>query len=351
MGLAPLATTFYHERRGRNPLPRDDRTRGLTTLGELSQENLRGQAIGVMLALATIRRERPEGTMSSLAATDDRTAPVAGPDRLTYGAVHLDVIDANRSLAFWRDLIGLAEVARTADAIHLGVDGRALIVLRPGAGAGRSADGRPLSRRDPPSERGRVRPRAGEDCRRGSAAGADRSHLLEGDIPRRSGRDPARAHPRDARARRRGHGRAGVRHHPGLERPAAGNDRTARCPRRPRPPDRPRRRPPPPDRHDDRPRPSPRRRPRSDAAFLHRRDRVQRRTPSSPASVSATSARAATSHIGSPSTSGRERAHLRRPRARPASGSSSWSSRPAAFVRSASASTPTDTHTSSREAS
>lgn len=74
--------------------------------------------------------------MSSLAATDDCTAPVAGPDRLTYGAVHLDVIDANRSLAFWRDLIGLAEVARTADAIHLGVDGRAVIVLRPGAERG-----------------------------------------------------------------------------------------------------------------------------------------------------------------------------------------------------------------------
>ena len=73
--------------------------------------------------------------MSSTTATD-HTAPTAVRDRLTYGAVHLDVIDGNRSLAFWRDLIGLAEIARTADAIHLGVDGRALIVLYPGAERG-----------------------------------------------------------------------------------------------------------------------------------------------------------------------------------------------------------------------
>src|SRR5512144_2302775 len=73
--------------------------------------------------------------MSSTTATDHR-GPRAARDRLTYGAVHLDVIDGNRSLAFWRDLIGLAEIARTADAIHLGVDGRALIVLHPGAERG-----------------------------------------------------------------------------------------------------------------------------------------------------------------------------------------------------------------------
>jgi len=74
--------------------------------------------------------------MSSTTATDHRGPHAAACDRLKYGAVHLDVIDGSRSLAFWRDLIGLAEIARTADAIHLGVDGRALIVLHPGAERG-----------------------------------------------------------------------------------------------------------------------------------------------------------------------------------------------------------------------
>ena len=59
--------------------------------------------------------------MSSLAATDARPTPVAGPDRLTCGAVHLDVIDGNRSLAFWRDLIGLAEIAHTPETIQEGL--------------------------------------------------------------------------------------------------------------------------------------------------------------------------------------------------------------------------------------
>lgn len=74
--------------------------------------------------------------MSFPAATDDRAAPVAGPDLLTYGAVHLDVTDANRSLVFWRDLIRLAELDRAGEAIRLGVDDRPLIVLHPGAERG-----------------------------------------------------------------------------------------------------------------------------------------------------------------------------------------------------------------------
>jgi len=60
----------------------------------------------------------------------------AGTDRITYGAVHLDVIDVERSLAFWRDLIGLGELDRAGDEARLGVDGRELIVLHPGAERG-----------------------------------------------------------------------------------------------------------------------------------------------------------------------------------------------------------------------
>jgi catechol 2,3-dioxygenase len=54
-------------------------------------------------------------------------------DRITYGAVHLDVVDLGRSLAFWRDLVGLGELPSLPGEVRLGVDGRALIVLRPDA--------------------------------------------------------------------------------------------------------------------------------------------------------------------------------------------------------------------------
>jgi catechol 2,3-dioxygenase len=74
--------------------------------------------------------------MNAPVATEELAEHRAAHDRLTYGTVHLDVTDAIRSLAFWRDLIGLAEIARTGEAIHLGVDGRALIVLHPGAERG-----------------------------------------------------------------------------------------------------------------------------------------------------------------------------------------------------------------------
>lgn len=66
------------------------------------------------------------------------TSRAANADRLTYGAVHLDVLDLERSLAFWRDLIGLADLEGAGDGARLGVDGRPLIVLHPGA------DHRPL---------------------------------------------------------------------------------------------------------------------------------------------------------------------------------------------------------------
>jgi len=59
--------------------------------------------------------------------TPDRT------DRITYGAVHLTVCDLDRSLVFWRDLIGLHALASDSGQARLGVDGRSLIVLHAGA--------------------------------------------------------------------------------------------------------------------------------------------------------------------------------------------------------------------------
>ena len=49
------------------------------------------------------------------------------------GPVHLDVIDAERSLRFWRDLIGLTVQSTDGGALPLGADGKTLLVLNPGA--------------------------------------------------------------------------------------------------------------------------------------------------------------------------------------------------------------------------
>jgi catechol 2,3-dioxygenase len=79
--------------------------------------------------------------------TPQPTAPprpmIAPGDRLGYAAVHLDVTDLERSLGFWRDLIGLQPVATSGDGTGLGVDGHPLIVLHEGAvrGAARGAAG------------------------------------------------------------------------------------------------------------------------------------------------------------------------------------------------------------------
>ena len=73
-----------------------------------------------------------EGTMSTIETAE--LSPTSGlRERITYGAVHLHVTEAERSLAFWRDLVGLAELARTAESIHLGIDDAELVVLHPGA--------------------------------------------------------------------------------------------------------------------------------------------------------------------------------------------------------------------------
>jgi len=65
-----------------------------------------------------------------------RPGPVetTADDRLLYGAVHLDVTDLDRSLVFWRDLIGMSELGADEDgAVRLGVPDAELVVLHPGA--------------------------------------------------------------------------------------------------------------------------------------------------------------------------------------------------------------------------
>ncbi len=54
-------------------------------------------------------------------------------DFAIFGAVHLDVTDLDRALGFWRDLIGLQALATRDEMTVLGVPGRPLVVLHPGA--------------------------------------------------------------------------------------------------------------------------------------------------------------------------------------------------------------------------
>jgi catechol 2,3-dioxygenase len=54
-------------------------------------------------------------------------------DFATFGAIALDVTDAERALGFWRDLVGLELLGRDGADLHLGVAGRDVVVLRPGA--------------------------------------------------------------------------------------------------------------------------------------------------------------------------------------------------------------------------
>lgn len=54
-------------------------------------------------------------------------------DQIVYGAIHLDVTDADRAVRFWGGLIGLQTLSRSPEAISLGVEGHELLVLHPGA--------------------------------------------------------------------------------------------------------------------------------------------------------------------------------------------------------------------------
>jgi catechol 2,3-dioxygenase len=57
------------------------------------------------------------------------------PDSTHVGSVTLQVSDLPRSVEFYRDLLGFIELRSTADRVELGVDDRALVVLRSGATA------------------------------------------------------------------------------------------------------------------------------------------------------------------------------------------------------------------------
>lgn len=63
-----------------------------------------------------------------LTISSEIPAPLAG-DTIAYGAIHLEITSLERSLTFWRDLIGLEEIARSEGAATLGTGGRALLVL------------------------------------------------------------------------------------------------------------------------------------------------------------------------------------------------------------------------------
>ena len=67
------------------------------------------------------------------AQSDRSTVESIKGDFATFGAVHLDVTDIERSLGFWRDLVGLELLSQDSEDPRLGVDGRALVVLHPSA--------------------------------------------------------------------------------------------------------------------------------------------------------------------------------------------------------------------------
>jgi catechol 2,3-dioxygenase len=57
-------------------------------------------------------------------------------ETIAHGAVHLDVTDLPRALAFWRDLLGLTDLGGADGVARLGAGGRELIVLHGGAERG-----------------------------------------------------------------------------------------------------------------------------------------------------------------------------------------------------------------------
>jgi catechol 2,3-dioxygenase len=68
------------------------------------------------------------------ATTGPATPAMGGPvDFATLGPVHLDVVDGERSLGFWRDVVGLRLRSRDDAALELGTEDATLLVLHPGA--------------------------------------------------------------------------------------------------------------------------------------------------------------------------------------------------------------------------
>ena len=56
------------------------------------------------------------------------------PDETHLGPVTLKVGDAEAALEVWRDIVGLSIIDRQGSLVRLGVGGRVLIILSPGAG-------------------------------------------------------------------------------------------------------------------------------------------------------------------------------------------------------------------------
>jgi catechol 2,3-dioxygenase len=71
--------------------------------------------------------------MSTTTSTQTQPSSTASTDFVTFGAVHLDITDAEQSLAFWRDRVGLQLRDEDNGALHLGTDTDTLLVLHPGA--------------------------------------------------------------------------------------------------------------------------------------------------------------------------------------------------------------------------
>jgi catechol 2,3-dioxygenase len=74
----------------------------------------------------------------STTTIENGPGPAAGAvfdagEAIAHGAVHLDVTDLPRALAFWRDLLGLADLGGADGVARLGAGGRELIVLHKGA--------------------------------------------------------------------------------------------------------------------------------------------------------------------------------------------------------------------------
>src|SRR5262245_50059261 len=62
--------------------------------------------------------------------------PDTGSDFATFGPIHLDIVDRDRSLQFWRDVVGLRVRRESAGAMELGTPRETLLVLHPGASSG-----------------------------------------------------------------------------------------------------------------------------------------------------------------------------------------------------------------------
>ena len=68
-----------------------------------------------------------------MAAADETPEHASIAAGAGVGAVHVGVTDGDRALAFYRDAVGLTHLGAEDGAIRLGVDGKDLVVLHPGA--------------------------------------------------------------------------------------------------------------------------------------------------------------------------------------------------------------------------